>query len=194
MARVLIFTADIGAGHDLPAARLAEALRRRDAEATVVDSLAAVGGFVRWAIRDGIESVLHEHPERFDMQFGLLQRPRLSWAASSLALMLGAPALLREVAATRADVVVSTYPGATELLGRLRQDGRLRVPLVSAITDLAALRYWAHPGVDLHLLIHPESIPEVRWIAGPDTRIAVVRGLSDQAFESPPSPAEARTA
>ena len=194
MARVLIFTADIGAGHDLPAARLADALRRRNAEPTIVDSLAAVGGFVQWAIRDGIESVLHEHPERFDMQFRPLQRPVLREAASSLALKLGGGALLREIAEARADIVVSTYPGATELLGRLRQDGRLDIPVVSAITDLAALRYWSHPGVDLHLLIHPESIHEVRAIAGADTRIAVVRGLSDPVFESLPTMAEARTA
>jgi UDP-N-acetylglucosamine:LPS N-acetylglucosamine transferase len=51
------------------------------------------------------------------------------------------------------------------------------VPTVSAITDLAALRYWAHPGVDLHLITHPESTPEVRGIA-PRSRVEWVRGLT----------------
>ena len=37
----------------------------------------------------------------------------------------------------------------------------------SAITDLAGLRYWAHPGVDLHYVTHPESIEEVEKLAGP---------------------------
>ena len=40
----------------------------------------------------------------------------------------------------------------------------------AAITDLAALDYWASPGVDVHLVTHPESIPEVRRIAGAATR------------------------
>src|SRR5262249_57317825 len=84
----------------------------------------------------------------------------------------------RAVEESNPDVVISTYPGATDILGRLRQRGKLEVPVVSAITDLAALRYWAHPGVDLHLLTHPESAEEVRAIA-PRSRIVTVRGLTD---------------
>ena len=66
--------------------------------------------------------------------------------------------------------------------------------MVSAVTDLASLRYWAHPGVDLHLLIHPESAAEVRAIAGPATRVQAVYGFSDPAFRHPPHPGAARRA
>ena len=89
------------------------------------------------------------------------------------------------------DVVVSTYPGTTEVLGDLRARGRIDVPVVSAITDLAALRYWAHPGVDLHLITHPESAEEVARIA-PESEIACVRGLTDPRFYEPRDQAEAR--
>jgi UDP-N-acetylglucosamine:LPS N-acetylglucosamine transferase len=91
-----------------------------------------------------------------------------------------------------ADVIVSTYPITTELLGSMRRAGRLATPVVSAITDLAALNYWAHPGIDLHLITHPESEPEVRAIAGPDARIAAVHGLTDLRFCDPPDRASAR--
>src|SRR5262249_36967898 len=106
---------------------------------------------------------------------------------------LGGKRLLRFVDAHRPDIVVSTYPGVTEVLGRLRRSGRLTVPAASAITDLSSLRYWASPGVDLHLLTHPESVAEVRRIAGPATRIEVVRGLDDPAFFAPPLPHQARS-
>ena len=39
--------------------------------------------------------------------------------------------------------------------------------MCAAITDLAGLRYWAHPGVDLHFVTHPESIEEVEKLVGP---------------------------
>jgi len=65
------------------------------------------------------------------------------------------------------DVVVSTYPGVTAVLGMLRENRRLLIPVQSAITDLAGLRYWAHPGVDMHFVTHPESIEEVEKLAGP---------------------------
>jgi UDP-N-acetylglucosamine:LPS N-acetylglucosamine transferase len=87
----------------------------------------------------------------------------------------------RTLREARPDVVVSTYPVASDLLGRLRQRGELQVPVVSAITDLAALRYWAHPGVDLHLITHPESEAEVAEIA-PNSETICVRGLTDRRF------------
>ena len=54
----------------------------------------------------------------------------------------------------------------TALIGELRRRRRLTVPTFSAITDLAGLYFWAHPGIDLHFVTHPESIEEVERIAG----------------------------
>src|SRR5204863_3037713 len=107
--------------------------------------------------------------------------------------LVGGRGLMRAIDARRPDVVVSTYPGVTEVLGSLRQRGRLAVPVVSAITDLAALRYWSHPGVDLHLVTHPESVEEVRSIAG-ETRVLPVRGFSSPEFTRPRERADARRA
>jgi UDP-N-acetylglucosamine:LPS N-acetylglucosamine transferase len=98
------------------------------------------------------------------------------------------------LAAHPADVIVSTYPITTELFGRMRRAGFVGVPVVSAITDLAALNYWAHPGVDLHLITHPESEPEVRAIAGAGARVEAVHGLTDLRFTTPPPRAGARAA
>src|SRR5438270_18026 len=61
----------------------------------------------------------------------------------------------------------STCAGVTAVLGELRRKGRLDVPCYSSITDLAGLRFWAHPGIDLHFVTHPESIEEAEQIAGP---------------------------
>ena len=101
--------------------------------------------------------------------------------------------VLREIERHDPDVVVSTYPALTEVLGHLRRTRRLEAPAVSAITDLASLNYWASPGLDLHLLTHPESEPEVRRIAGPG-RIVAVRGLHDERFLEEHDPAAARAA
>jgi processive 1,2-diacylglycerol beta-glucosyltransferase len=89
------------------------------------------------------------------------------------------------------DLIVSVFPGITDPVGELRARGRLDVPVVSAITDLTALRFWAHPGVDVHLLIHPESEEEVRAIA-PHSRIQTVTGLYADEFLEPRDRLEAR--
>jgi processive 1,2-diacylglycerol beta-glucosyltransferase len=193
--RVLIVSADIGAGHDLPAALLAGALRARGAEVVVADGLRAMGPVVRGAVRSGAETVLRRMPWLFQAQYGLVTaRPRTRELSQALVARLGGPGLLVLIAAERPDAIVSTYPGTTEALGRLRADRRLGMPVSSAITDLAALRYWAHPGVDQHLLIHEESRAEVEAIIGRSDGIHHVRGLVRPEYEHPPARRVAREA
>jgi UDP-N-acetylglucosamine:LPS N-acetylglucosamine transferase len=191
--RVLVLTASIGAGHDLPAALLAEALAERGVEVVVRDGLEAAGRIARGLVEGASSFDSGFGNTAFDAWywFGMRTRPgrRLT---GGVGLMLAARGLLRCVAGERPDVIVSTYPGSTDVLGRLRRRGRLRVPVVSAITDLAALHFWAHPGVDLHLVTHPESLPEVRAITGQEA--VAVRGFNPRGFDDPPSRADARRA
>jgi UDP-N-acetylglucosamine:LPS N-acetylglucosamine transferase len=194
--RVLVLTASVGEGHDLPARVLADELRAHGAEVVVADGLDELGSVLAGAAEGGMRVTYGSGRMLwlFDLQYLLFARLAPTRAIGQrLLYALGGKRLLRFVHLQKPDVVVSTYPGVTEVLARLRRAGRLDVPVVSAITDLSALRYWAAPGIDLHLLTHLESVAEVRRIAGQRTRIEAVRGLNDPAFLSPPSRAEART-
>ena len=192
--RVLILTASIGEGHDLPARVLADAIARErpDAHVRIEDGLQAMGGPFPRLAESGSQFHSRLGDLLFDVEYWLLvhSRPTRRFAGRMLEAG-GGRGLLAMIAAQRADVVVSTYPGVTEPLGRLRRRGRLGVPVVSAITDLAALRFWAHPGVDLHLVTHPESIEEVRAIA-PESRIVCTSGLTSPDFLVPRDRTEAR--
>jgi processive 1,2-diacylglycerol beta-glucosyltransferase len=191
--RVLIVTADIGAGHDLPAALLADALRSRGASVLVTDGLAAGGRGAQAVARGGLETIVEHFPLIYDAQYALISRVALTREAGAwLAMGLGARGLLRLIRGFRPDVIVSTYPGTTEVLGRLRQLRRLSIPCVAAITDLAALRWWAHPGMDLHLITHEQSRAEVETIT--DGEIVHVRGFTRPEFEAPPAAGDARAA
>ncbi|MBW3653297.1 MAG: glycosyltransferase [Actinobacteria bacterium] len=192
--RVLIFTASIGAGHDRPAEVLAGALREHGAAVEVVDGLELAGPVARRIIEGA--SKLDSTAGRLAFNAGYVLATRVGPVrrAGSAALdrlaRRGFETFLRD---HRADVVVSTYPLWSQLLGRMRQDAALATPVVSAITDLAALELWAHPGIDLHLVSHPESAGEVREVAGADAAVEAVHGLTDLRFTSPPERSAART-
>lgn len=195
--RVLILTASIGEGHDLPARTLAAQLRSEDpsADVRIVDSVPLMGRLVQ-AIVEGGARVAFLHAVAYvlwDLWFAaLVQFAPTRCAAQLLLDRVGGARLLRAVQDVHPDVVVSTYPIATEALERWRRRGKLMVPLCSAITDLAALRYWAAPGVDVHLITHPESDAEVRAIAGRDAEVRCVHGLTRPEFLDPPTAGEAR--
>jgi UDP-N-acetylglucosamine:LPS N-acetylglucosamine transferase len=118
-------------------------------------------------------------------------RPTRSFTQRAMT-MLARPGILRLIASVDPDVVVSVYPNVTEVLARLRAAGLIRVPVVAAITDLAAMHYWAAAGADLYLVTHAESIQEVRQVAGDDAIVSVVHGLTSPGFLAPPSRSDAR--
>jgi UDP-N-acetylglucosamine:LPS N-acetylglucosamine transferase len=197
VARVLILTASVGEGHDLPARTLAEQLHAEDPHADVVieDGLRAMGAaFVLLSERaPGV--VFYRFRWLWDAGFWLFAgfgpTRRLTQA---LVRATGSRGVLKLVRRVDPDVIVSVYPITTEVLGGLRRDGRLDVPVVAAITDLAMMHYWAAPGVDLHIVTHPESIDEVREVVGSDADVEAVHGLTRPEFAKPLERSEARRA
>src|SRR5689334_3194608 len=112
----------------------------------VEDALQQVGRLLRAAVGSGSEFESALGNVVFDLEHRLvMQRERPRRLLSRVSTRLATKPLLDFVARRRPDVIVSTWPGATEVLGALRVDGRLDVPVVSAITDLSSLWWWAHP-------------------------------------------------
>jgi UDP-N-acetylglucosamine:LPS N-acetylglucosamine transferase len=193
----LILTASVGAGHDLPAATLAAQLEaeRPGVEIVTEDALDAVGGLVRFMSADAAALVFFRFQVLWDVGFWLFAGcGPTRRGTQALLTRQSAAGMLGLIERTRPDVIVSTYPNITEVLGRLRRSGCLQIPVCAAITDLAALDYWASPGIDVHLVTHPESIPEVRRIAGAETEIHCVHGFSLPEFRAPRAAAAARRA
>lgn len=194
--RILILSAAIGEGHDLPARVLRDGILRErpDAVVEIRDAVAEAGGIIERLI--GQEAPLQHRWLNwfFDAEYWLLfrfppGRAFTMWAGRRLS----RPTLRRLVADFQPDLLVSTYPGVTEVAGWMRDRGELTVPVVSAITDLAALRMWARGGIDLHLITHEESTAEVRSLA-PASRVVWVRGLTSPQFDEPVDEASARRA
>jgi processive 1,2-diacylglycerol beta-glucosyltransferase len=193
--RVLILTASVGEGHDLPARTLAAQLQAESptVEVVVKDGLEPMGKVVKAISADAGRVVFFRFQWVWDLGFWFFAQARPTrWLTQTLLTRIGRSGLVELIDGVRPDVIVSTYPNTTEVLGRLRQQGRLAVPVCSAITDLAALDYWAGSGVDVHLITHPESIDEVRRVAGQNARVSCVHGLTAPDFRVPLDAAVAR--
>jgi UDP-glucose 4-epimerase len=167
--KVLIISADIGEGHDLPARAVAREFRDEDPDAliSIVNGLPAMGGLLTKTLRENSAIMFRWLPWLFDLQYTLFMYFRPTrWLARRLLYGLGRRGLMRLIRAHDPGLILSTYPGVTAVLGELRLRGKLKVPCYSSVTDLAGLHFWAHPGIDMHFVTHPESIAEVEQIAG----------------------------
>ncbi|MBV8945729.1 MAG: glycosyltransferase [Solirubrobacterales bacterium] len=67
------------------------------------------------------------------------------------------------------------------------------MPCYSSITDLAGMQFWAHPGIDLHFVTHPETIEEAESIAGPGS-VRWAKPPTSTAFLAARSRSDARRA
>ncbi len=149
--RALIVSGSVGAGHDGPARELADRLRTAGVTTDVRDFLDALPlRFARLLRRCHIGTASYV-PAANQFLFDKVEQPGLFWHMEQALCASASPTVQRWLAQTRPDVVVSTYPRASQCLGRLRGQGRLSAPVFTYVTDAAVHRRWLHPAVDVHL-------------------------------------------
>jgi UDP-N-acetylglucosamine:LPS N-acetylglucosamine transferase len=184
--RVLILYCEEGDGHAAAARSLAGALEAIGVTVIVEDALRRGLGrlipffsrdayhwqvrFLRWSY--GFEYLLFTHvaPARAVARWGMA--------------LFGSRPLRRLIASHGPDLVVSTHPIVTNVIGHLRRRGRLVVPTVATITDFGVHALWAHRGVDLHLVMHERALGAVERVAGKGSARAV-RAIVAPPFRSP---------
>jgi processive 1,2-diacylglycerol beta-glucosyltransferase len=194
--RVLVLTAPVGEGHVAAARALSEGILRRNpkAEVQIVDVLSALPALLRWVVSDAYRWQLRAAPWLFGVLFGALRRSALLRRLIRAGLSLAASRrLLHVVRRHPSDVVVSTWPIATTILGCLRLRGKVPMPVCATITDFAGLELWADKGVDLHLVMHESLVPKVERLAGRDSARHVSLLVAGE-FLAPRSSAQARRA
>ncbi len=194
--RVLILSADVGEGHAAAARALKEQLESSDeaVEVAIIDGLAAMGPLMRSVVSDGYRRQLRVAPRSYSLYYWLLKHaPPVRGLTKLMLTRLGAKPLARTIAEYSPDVVVSTYPAITVVLGYMRRRRMLGVPAVATITDMTGLFFWAQRGIDTHLVMYEASVRDVERIAGPGSA-QIVRPLIAAEFLEPREPAAARAA
>jgi processive 1,2-diacylglycerol beta-glucosyltransferase len=153
VGRIAIVSASIGAGHDGAARELARRLQADGFTVSRCDFLDVLPGRLGPTVRSAYRRQLAVAPRSWDWLLALLGTRLATGLVAWLSTMAGRP-LLRAVG-TDVDLVVSTYPLATQVLARLRRRGRLTAPLVSYLTDPSVHRLCVARGTDRYLAMHP---------------------------------------
>jgi UDP-N-acetylglucosamine:LPS N-acetylglucosamine transferase len=157
-ARVLIVSAQVGAGHLGAAKELARRLEAAGDLTRIVSFNDALPVGTRWLLETSYVLGVRYVPWIYDFSYRVFYRLRiisgpmivyLSWLTSRR--------MLRWIDEYRPDIIVSTYPFSSSVLGRLSQHGKVTVPIATYITDFGVHPLWVHDGVDLHLCVHPQS-------------------------------------
>ncbi len=189
--RAVVFSASVGAGHDAAANELARRLRGAGLEVERHDFLDQLPGPLGRLICDSYHNMLLTAPWTYQALYGALDRSR---ALSLQVSLISALSMRRmtEAIGTDARVVVSTYPLASQVLGRMRASGRLDVPVVTYLTDYSVHRLWVGEGVDAHTAVHDVAAGQARALGA--SQVVTVDPAVDPRFvrRCPDSRAQAR--
>ncbi|MDH6129542.1 glycosyltransferase [Kitasatospora sp. GP82] len=160
--RVTVVSASIGAGHDGAARELVRRLRKFGLAVDCHDFLDLLPPGWGRILRASYELELRVAPWAWGWLLESLQRHR--WSSALVSALAGCAAARRTRAVIGPDTgaVVSTYPLASQALGRLRRRGRLAAPVVTFLTDMSVHPLWVARGVDLHLALHPVAAVQAR--------------------------------
>ena len=149
----------MGAGHDRAAAELGRRLSAAGHDFEIVDFLRLLPWKLGTLLRVTYEFQLRRCPWTYEAGYRLLGAAGGAlWRFNVLLCgVLTNRSVRRVLSRSEPDVVVSTYPFASLVLGQLRRNGKLGVPVATYLTDFAVHPLWVHSGVDLHMAVSDDS-------------------------------------
>ncbi|MET7605451.1 glycosyltransferase [Streptomyces avermitilis] len=187
--RIAIISAGVGAGHDGAAAGLAERLAEHGYLVDRHDFLDLLPTGTGRLLCGTYHRMLTWIPDGYQRLYATTDRAARPGAVWRALFRAAEQRTLRALAPdTRA--VVSTYPGASQVLGALRRRGRLTVPAFTYLTDFSVHALWVAPGIDAHLAVHP--VPAAQAHVQGAAAATVVGPVTDARFT--PATAGQRTA
>jgi len=163
----------MGAGHQGAATELARRLTDRGHKPVIADFLDAFPGPLAAIWERFYRCQLRYAPKSYEASYQLFYRhPELWEPFVSFERTLAGRKLMTWVKEFDPDVIVSTYSFATLVLGRLREEGALRVPVVNFLTDFGVHPRSVHPAIDLNLALHAVPADKARSLSSTRTIVA----------------------
>ncbi|MFI2267073.1 MGDG synthase family glycosyltransferase [Micromonospora aurantiaca (nom. illeg.)] len=168
--RIVVVSADIGAGHDAAAAELASRLALDGVAVHHLNFFVSLPKPLHAVIREGYRTLLRWCPLSYDALFTLTGcSPPL--VASIRAALRPARRRMLMLMPPDTGLVVTTFPFANQVLGPLRHTGRLSTPVVTYVTDFVIHPTWMATGVDTYCVIHETTQQQAAMRGAPDVRL-----------------------
>ncbi|MDH6136757.1 UDP-N-acetylglucosamine:LPS N-acetylglucosamine transferase [Kitasatospora sp. MAA4] len=169
--RITVVSASVGAGHDGAARELVRRLQAAGFEAECHDFLDLLPRGCGRLLRGSYALELKVAPWAWGWLLRALEKHHLSAALVGWLSAVAGARRTRAVVGPDVAAVVSTYPLASQALGRLRRRGGLNVPVVTFLTDMSVHPLWVAPGVDLHLALHPVAAAQAERHGAEDVQV-----------------------
>ncbi|MDP4160418.1 MAG: UDP-N-acetylglucosamine--LPS N-acetylglucosamine transferase, partial [Bacillota bacterium] len=152
--RVLVLSANYGAGHVKAAEAIIEALYAKETDAQIahVDFSEFLGKPLDSLIKNTYLEMIKHTPKLWGEFYYRTSRIEADSLLQRFLNGLGKREFVKFILSYRPDVIICTYPVIAGVLAQLKLKQIINVPLATVVTDYAVHNQWIHQGVDLYLV------------------------------------------
>ncbi len=151
--RAIIYTGQTGAGHTLAAQSLAKELEKNGDEVVIIDAFQEGGRALNRIVTKGYQHLVVNFPKLYKYlykKFDYESKPTekvLSQAARFLK-----ERLLEDIEEYKPDLIISTHPIVTNIIGRLKDDQDIFEPVLAFVTDYIAHDVYVKNSIDAYIV------------------------------------------
>lgn len=136
MSKVFIFTASTGAGHNLAAQSLKEALDEANYQTEVYDAFKETNVTLDRLITKGYEQIVVNVPKLYEQMYNQFNNMnRFQQGIFQVLTKLMNPDIVPLINSGKPDLIITTHPFVTNVLGTLKEHHAFDVPVLSIVTD-----------------------------------------------------------
>lgn len=162
--RILILTASTGGGHKRAAAALKDTIEKNSPNTVVnvTDGIEYCGRFYNRLICNGYLVLATKTPKIYGKVYNISDNDTKLNALCNQINSREGRKLISLFITFKPDVVISCHPFVTTMLGRLKKDNFIDLPVISLITDFEVHRTYISPYIDSYITSNYEMVREIK--------------------------------
>lgn len=154
MNKVLFFSVSIGAGHDLAANAVIEALRSRypECQTRLVDTFKYINPVLDKVISGSYMESLKFSPKIWGYLYSLAEEGEKLVDLNHILSKLVSVKTTRLINDYKPEVIVCTHAFPAGILSLLKGRGKVNAPIISVLTDYTVHPFWIHEHIDTYVI------------------------------------------
>ncbi|HEY5556640.1 MGDG synthase family glycosyltransferase [Acetobacterium sp.] len=153
MPKVFIFTASTGAGHNLAAQSLKESLDEAGMNTEVYDAFKESNVTLDRLITKGYEQIVINVPKLYEQMYNQFNNMnRFQQGIFQVLTRIMNPEIVPLIRAGNPDLIITTHPFVTNVLGTLKEHHAFDVPVLSIVTDYKIHTLYLKKMIDAYIV------------------------------------------
>lgn len=161
--KILILSAAAGGGHLRASYAIQSYIEEHSPSDTVevVDALKAINIMLDKTCCGGYHFLATKTPKIFGHLYRITNEENpIYWLVDGFNRLISQK-LLPLIQEKKPDLIISTYPFTTEMVSKLKEQGKIDIPLICLMTDYGPHRTWVAKKVDAYVVANEEMVPRM---------------------------------